>query len=78
MAFDVVAASERVNRMWLALARKFEARINSEMDKANYATALRVAKCAEACFWKATGEDPCFGVQDVIGSATTSDVGHRT
>jgi hypothetical protein len=65
--FDSMKACERVAAMWLKLAETIENGIVSMVvDGDKPEAAIRWATCAEACFWKATGEADSHDVKDVL------------
>lgn len=65
--FDSIKACERVNAMWKALGEQIATGIPDIVINADDpAQAIRWATCAEACFWKATGESDTHDVKDVL------------
>lgn len=63
---DDFAVAEKVNRMWLRLARSIERRLPDVMIDHGPLTAIRYATMVEACYWKATGEADTHSVNDVL------------
>lgn len=61
--FDSDNACKTVNRMRLRLARQIEKMADGEDTIAHK---LRLARCAEACYWQATGEGTTNDLKDVI------------
>lgn len=60
-------AAERTNKMWQDLGEQIAAAIPDIVINDSVPTrALRWATCAEACFWKATGEADTHDIKDVI------------
>lgn len=71
-SFDSMKAGERVSNMWMDLAAKIVAGIPSLIyDKEDPALAIKWATCAEACFWKATGEADAHDVKDVLPAVSS-------
>lgn len=68
-------AGLRSNKMWLdlgeMLAGSLEGIVLNEQDAVK---AVKWATCAEACFWKATGEADCHDVKDVLIPAAASTI----
>lgn len=66
-SFDSMKAGERISNMWMDLAGKIAAVLPSLIyDEKDPALAIKWATCAEACFWKATGEGNPHDVKDVL------------
>ena len=63
--FDSDKAARRTSEMWLALGDKIAA-ATLNFEDGDPSEAIRWATCAEACFWKATGEADTHDVKDVI------------
>lgn len=59
-------ASEKINAVWLALGEQIAAAIPDLVISSDPTEAIRWATCAEACFWKATGEAATHDVKDVL------------
>jgi len=59
-------AGERCGKMWLALGEQIASAIPNMVIGGEPETAIRWATCAEACFWKATGECDTHDVKDVL------------
>lgn len=75
--FDSDKACSRISTMWLALGDKIAAAALN-FEEGDAAEAVRFACCAEACFWKATGEADTHDVKDVLPRSpqdTSGDVG---
>jgi hypothetical protein len=66
--FDGMKAGERVSNLWMDLAVKIAATL-PDLAATDPAQAIRHACCAEACFWKATGEADTHDVKDVLAFA---------
>jgi hypothetical protein len=65
--YDAIKAGERVSDMWLALGEKIAQGVESlVVDADDPVKAIRWATCAEACFWKATGDADSHDVKDVL------------
>lgn len=63
--FNSDKAVERLSSMWLKLAELIEG-FALQQAVNDPAQAIRDACCAEACFWKATGEAESHDVKDVL------------
>lgn len=64
---DSFNACERTSAMWLALGEQIAAAIpDIVIGSDDPAKAVRWATCAEACFWKATGDADTHDVKDVL------------
>lgn len=63
---DSAEAGERCAKMWLALGEQIEAAIPYIIIGDDPKKGIRWATCAEACFWKATGECDSHDVKDVL------------
>lgn len=63
---DSAAAADRCRAMWLALGEQIAAGIPDIVIGDDPEKAIRWATCAEACFWKATGEFDTHDVKDVL------------
>lgn len=71
---DSLAAAERVNAMWSDLGEKIAEQIPEILNSHNEPSmAIRWATCAEACFWKATGEADSHDVKDVLAPIIQSN-----
>lgn len=66
--FDSMKAGERVAGMWLKLAELIEG-FAVQQAVNDPVQAIRDACCAEACFWKATGEADSHDVKDVLANS---------
>ena len=64
MIFEAEAAAERINRMWLKLAKHLERAALQYIKDGSQASALTAAKAAEVCFWRATGNEDCLSLKD--------------
>jgi hypothetical protein len=70
---DTNEACERSGQMWLALAEQIAGAIpDIIITSDDPAKAIRWATCAEACFWKATGEADTHDVKDVLRVTPTN------
>jgi hypothetical protein len=63
--YDGMKAGERVSDMWFKLAERIES-FAIQQAVNDPVQAIRDACCAEACFWKATGEADTHDVKDVL------------
>lgn len=63
---DSLVAVERVNQMWLALGEQIAGALPDIVIEGKPEEAIRWATCAEACFWKSTGESDTHDVKDVL------------
>jgi len=63
---DSADVLEKVNAMWLALGEQIAAAVPDLVIDSKPTLAIRWAACAEACFWKATGEADTHDVKDVL------------
>jgi hypothetical protein len=64
---EVSETAERVNKMWQDLGEQIAAAIPDIAANDSVPTrAIRWATCAEACFWKATGDSDTHDVKDVL------------
>lgn len=73
--YDSFKAGERVSNMWLALADQISGAIPDIVIADNPAKAIQWACCAEACFWKATGESDAHDVKDVLSEGSSGEHG---
>lgn len=64
--FDSDNAATVTNRMWLRLGRSLDKVASKEAEAGHTSTAIRAARCAEACYWQATGEGTAVDLKDVI------------
>ena len=64
---EFIEVGDRVGAMWLALAEKIAQAIPHVLEGGEDPTvAIRWATCAEACFWKSTGDSNTHDVKDVL------------
>lgn len=63
---DTVEAGDKTSAMWQALGEQIAAAIPDIVIASNPEIAVRWATCAEACFWKATGEAMAHDVNDIL------------
>lgn len=70
--YDAIKAGERVSDMWLKLAEQLAGAIPDIVIDDSPEKAIRWATCAEACFWKATGDADTHDVKDVLASVSGS------
>ena len=63
---DSADVLEKVNAMWLALGEQLAAAVPDIVIDSKPTLAIRWAVCAEACFWKATGEADTHDIKDVL------------
>lgn len=64
--FDSGQSGLRSSAMWLRLAEQIEGAIPDMVIAGDVKQAIQWACCAEACFWKATGESDAHDVKDVL------------
>jgi hypothetical protein len=69
---DDFVIPEAVNAMWLGLARQLADAVPDIVIADDPEKAIRWATCAEACFWKATGDSDTHDVKDVLAAAPTT------
>lgn len=67
-AFDSDKAAQRTSRLWAMLGEQLA---EAALTRSNPQDAVRWACCAEACFWKATGEADTHDVKDVLAFTST-------
>lgn len=65
--FDSDKAARATSQMWLKLGEQIATAIPDLIIDGRPVEALRWATCAEACFWKATGEADTHDIKDVLG-----------
>lgn len=63
---DTTWACEKINAMWGALGQQIADAIPDMVIGGDPQKAILWATCAEACFWKATGESESHDVKDVL------------
>jgi hypothetical protein len=64
---DSFDAGERVSTMWRSLGEQLAALVPTlVIDNDDPVKAIKWATCAEACFWKATGDAATHDVKDVL------------
>lgn len=66
-------AAEKTNAMWLALGEQIAGAIPDLVISNDPVEAIRWATCAEACFWKSTGEADAHDVKDVLKAHSVSE-----
>lgn len=59
-------AGEKTSAMWLRLAEQIAEAIPDLVIGGEPVKAIQWATCAEACFWKATGEADAHDVKDIL------------
>lgn len=65
--FDSDKAASAVGKMWRDLGEQLASIIPEIVsEQGDPVKAVRWATCAEACFWKATGEADTHDVKDVL------------
>lgn len=69
--FDSMKCGERMSKMWMGLAELIENAIPDIVIAGDPAKAILWATCAEACFWKATGDADTHDVKDVLAARPT-------
>lgn len=67
---DTGAACERIGSMWLRLAEQIEGALPDIIIEGKPEMAIRWGRCAEACFWQATGEADANDIKDVLAANT--------
>lgn len=65
-------AGSATNKMWQDLAEQIAALVPDLVIEGDPVKAIHWATCAEACFWKATGEADMHDVKDVLITAPIS------
>lgn len=68
--FNLMKAGERISDMWKALADQIAGAIPDIVIGDDPVKAIRWATCAEACFWKATGEADAHDVKDILSGTS--------
>jgi len=63
---DAVEAGELVGNMWKQLGEQIMGAIPDIVIVGEPEKAIRWATCAEACFWKSTGDADTHDVKDVL------------
>lgn len=63
---DSAEIAERIGKMWAELGEQIAAAIPDILIADDPTKAIRWATCAEACFWKATGEADTHDVKDIL------------
>ncbi len=61
----------KVNDMWAALGQQIADAIPDIVIGGEPQKAIAWAACAEACFWKATGDADTHDVKDILGGKLT-------
>lgn len=69
---DSFDAGKKTSDLWLALGEQIAAAIPDIVINDDPVKAIRWATCAEACFWKATGEADTHDVKDVLAVQSNS------
>ena len=64
--FDSDKAARATTKMWRELGEQIAAAIADIVVGEDPVRAIKWATCAEACFWKATGECDTHDVKDVL------------
>ena len=67
---DSFFAGERCSAMWKELGEMIASGIQGIVNDGNPREAILWATCAEACFWKATGEADAHDVKDVLAQTS--------
>lgn len=65
---DIDKAARRTSRMWVKLGSLLEAHAYSAAESGRVETALKSGRCADACFWQATGDCAPIGMNDALGT----------
>jgi hypothetical protein len=64
---DSGEACERTSKMWRALGEQIADAVPTLIiDDSDPVKAIHWATCAEACFWKATGDADTHDVKDIL------------
>lgn len=63
---DMAEVGERVAKMWADLGEQIATAIPDFVIEGKPVRAIHWATCAEACFWKATGESDTHDIKDVM------------
>lgn len=64
--FDSQKAGEATTKLWLSLGELIAAAIPGAVEDGEMVKAVHWATCAEACYWKATGEADTHDVKDIL------------
>ncbi len=75
--FDSMKAGERCGEMWKGLGEMIASAIQGIVNDGNPREAILWATCAEACFWKATGECDTHDVKDVLALTSAIREGEK-
>lgn len=73
VTIDANKACEKIGAMWLRLGDQISAAIPDIVIADEPEKAIRWARCAEACFWQATGEAESNDVKGVISAASNPE-----
>jgi hypothetical protein len=65
--FDSDKAAAATTKMWRELGEQIATAVPDIVIGGEPVKAVQWATCAEACFWKATGECDTHDVKDVLG-----------
>jgi hypothetical protein len=65
---------KRTAEMWERLGQQIADAVPDMVINDDPVKAIRWATCAEACFWKATGEADCHDVGDIIGPSAKNNL----
>ncbi len=58
-----------VGNMWAELAKTIHGQVGDVYIDKGPVEAMRFAQCAEACYWKAQGEDASTKAEDIIAAS---------
>lgn len=67
--FDSDKAAIATSKLWLSLGELIAAAIPGAVEDGDMVKAVHWATCAEACYWKATGEADTHDVKDVLAQS---------
>lgn len=56
----------KTSKLWEKLGRRFADQIEDAVVSDEFGKAIILACCAEACFWKSTGEASAHDIKDVL------------
>lgn len=65
---DTAESGVKTSDMWARLGQQIADALPDIVIEGDPVKAIRWATCAEACFWKATGEADAHDVKDVLAA----------
>ena len=71
---DTTEVCEKTSKMWGDLGDQIAAVIPTLVEGGAPMKAMHYATCAEACYWKSTGDADTHDVKDVLPSAFLASV----